>query len=151
MAKPQQKVFEQLVVNDFIFGTISEIKYEKDHAFNSTTGTSKVADAVKIIFKLDGYSESHGTRWMTFSYDERANLFAKYVSKLVENPKPYMDFDLDLLKGMKIKTIWKQDGKWQNIDGIWPNQALIKVPISAHEPDAALEEVPPEDSELEAF
>ncbi len=63
---------------------------------------------------------------MKFTYAEKSNLYKKYISKLVENAEPDMDFDIDALNGMKVKTIWSEDNDFQNIDNIFPINGKIK-------------------------
>jgi len=64
---------------------------------------------------------------MSFSYGDKANLYLKYLVPLVEGAKPEMDFDIDHLKGMKIKTLWITKNEFQNIDVIRPDGKKLVV------------------------
>ena len=83
--KPTKKPieYEKVTTDDFVVGVIEDIKYEKDREF-SYQGEKKKVDAVKIKFHVDGYKFSKQTPWMTFSYNEKSNLYTKYISSLVE-------------------------------------------------------------------
>mgnify|MGYP001568893996 CR=1 FL=1 len=37
-----------------------------------------------------------------------------------------MDFDLDNLIGMRVKTIWEENGDFQNIESIFPEGAKLQ-------------------------
>jgi hypothetical protein len=45
----------------------------------------------------------------------------------VENPAPDMDLDLDLLKNMKVKTLWNENGDFQNLESIFPAGSKVKA------------------------
>jgi hypothetical protein len=123
MRPPARKTtdFEKVRTGDFILGTIDKIEYENEHTFKGYQGAAdKVAPAIRIVFKLEGYEYPHRSRWMNFNMGEKANLYKKYVTKLVANAKPDMDFDLDELIGMKVKTIWEDNGDFQNLESIYP-------------------------------
>lgn len=115
----QKMQYEKVKTDDFVIGVIEDIKYEKDHEF-TYQGESKKVEAVKIIFHVDGYKYSKQTPWMTFSYGEKTNLYTKYLSSLVDGATPDMDFDLDQLKGLKVKMLWKDKGDYQHIETIRP-------------------------------
>lgn len=120
MKPTKQKIeYEKVKTDDFVIGVIEDIKYEKEHEFNYK-GEMKKADAVRIKFHIDGYKYSKQTPWMTFSYGEKTNLFTKYIMTLVENAEPDMDFDLDQLKGLKVRMLWKDKGEYQHIETIRP-------------------------------
>ncbi|MFI5344223.1 MAG: hypothetical protein ACHQUC_08390, partial [Chlamydiales bacterium] len=105
--------------DDWIEGIISEIEYDEQHKM-SYKGEEKVASCVRFKFALKGCEFPHRSRWMTFSYGEKANLFKKYLSNLVEDAEPDMDFDLDDLKGFEIKTMWKEEGEYDSLELIRP-------------------------------
>jgi hypothetical protein len=69
----------------------------------------------------------HRSRWMNFNVGEKANLYKKYIAKLVNNAKPDMNFDLDLFTGMKIKTIWEMNGDFNNLESIYPNGPKLTI------------------------
>ncbi len=122
--KPPKRVFEkgnyeQVKVNEFIPGIIEEIKLDEEHK-SSFKGQEKVRPAVRFKFKLEGYERPHYSRWLTFNYDERSNLFKKFLVPLVKDVVPNMDFDLDNLVGFPIKTFWTQQDEYQNLELIVP-------------------------------
>jgi len=57
---------------------------------------------------------------MRFNVGEKSNLYKKYLAKLVEGIIPDADFDIDHLRGMKIKTLWEESNDFQNIESIFP-------------------------------
>lgn len=131
--------YEKIRCGDFVNGFISEIKYDPEHK-STWQGKEKISSAVRIIFKLDGYEYPHGTPWMTFTYGDRANLYKKFMVKLVENAAPDMVFDLDLLKDMKVKTIWEDNGDFQNLELIQPLEGKYPFNPGTKEPSVVAEE-----------
>lgn len=120
--------FERVSIGEMITGTIETVQYDNEHKFKGFSGgPDTVQPAVRLKFKLNGYEHPHYSRWMKFNLGEKANLYKKYVSKLVENASPDMDFDLDVLNGMAIKTVWSENGDFQNIDAIYPAGPKIKT------------------------
>jgi hypothetical protein len=125
-------------------GIIAEINYDKEHKFKGFQGKEDTIQmGVRFKFLLDGYQYPHYSRWMKFSYAEKSNLYKIFIAKLVESPTPDMDLDLDLLKGMKIKTLWNENGEYQNLESIFPAGAKVKAtdPLPTEEP---IEEIPDE-------
>lgn len=116
--------YEKVKTDDFIKGEIEDVLYDMDHTFKFQ-GNEKKGPAVRLKFRLEGYKYPHFTRWMYFSYGEQTNLFSKYVMSLVEGAEKDMDFDLDKLKGMKVKTLWKEKNNFQSIDTIRPLEGKI--------------------------
>jgi hypothetical protein len=55
-----------------------------------------------------------------------------------------MKFDIDLLKGMKIKTMWSQNGDFDNLDQIRPASGKI-VDAPEPEPPAEVADSHPDD------
>lgn len=119
--KPQrrQKIdYEKVQTGDFINGKIADIQYDDKHEFKFQ-GQVKIASACRFVFELENYKFKHYSRWLNFSYGEKSNLFKRFLDNLVLGAVPHMDFDLDLLKGMKVKTIW-QGEDFQSIELIRP-------------------------------
>lgn len=140
--KKQDKIDYELVkTGDFITGVIDNIEYDENHTF-SFQGKEKVSSAVRIVFKLDGYEHPHRTKWMNFIYAEKANLYKKFIVPLVAVPIPYMEFDMDNLKGMKVKTIWA-DNVWK--EKTFQNIELIRPVGEKYIDKAVKDSVPPED------
>jgi hypothetical protein len=129
--------FERVgVYGDFVPGVIEVIEYDPTHK-TTYLGEQSEKFCVRIGFRLDGYNFLHRSRWLTFSYGEKANLYKKFISKLVKNAKPDMCFDLDVLKGLRVKTIWVENGEYENLENVFPEGEKIEVT-----------EVEPEDLEL---
>jgi hypothetical protein len=141
--KREQKDFEKVAIGEMIQGIIEQVCYDNEHKFKGFNGgEDTVQPAVRLKFKLDGYQYPHYTRWMKFNLGEKANLYKKYVAKLIENAVPDMDFDLDILTNMKIKTVWSEDNGFQNIDAIYPAAAKIKAADVAPAQPSREEEIP---------
>jgi hypothetical protein len=127
MIKPSNKPreFEKVEIDVWINGEIVDIKDDPERKTNFTDedGKPKVVHGIQFVFKLEGYSFSHYSRWYTLSYSEKANLYKEVLVHLVDNCHEYMDFDLETLKGLKVKTMWNEskgkDGRiWQNLTQI---------------------------------
>ena len=143
--------YEKVTIGEMISGVIEVVEYDQEHKFKGFQGKEDtVQPAVRLKFKLDNYQYPHYTRWMKFSLGEKANLYKKYVSKLVENAEADMDCDLDILNGMKIKTVWSEDGDFQNIDAIYPVGSKVKAidPLPTVDLD---KDEPPVDETQEVF
>ena len=116
--------FEKVKIGEFINGTIEKIEYDMQHKFNFQ-GKETITPAVRLVFNLEGYSFPHRSRWMRFNVGEKSNLYRKYLVKLVEGITPDADFDIDHLRGMKIKTLWMEQNDFQNIESIFPLEKKI--------------------------
>lgn len=117
----RQMEYEKIKTDDFVAGTISEIVYDQEHLFKGYNGEPDThSPGVRLVFTVDGYKFAHKTPWMRFSYSAKANLYKKFVAPLVANAEEYMEFDLDLLKGMKVRMLWADNGEYQNIETIRP-------------------------------
>jgi hypothetical protein len=130
MRPPERKKtdYEKVEVDTWINGIIEKVEYDPEHKTNfkdEETGEEKIISAVRFKFKLDGYQYPHYSRWGTFSYHEKSNLFKKYLVSLVEGAQPDMDLDLDVLNGFPIKTMWGQNGEYQNLEMVRPIGAKI--------------------------
>jgi hypothetical protein len=92
------------------------------------------------------YPKSSG--WMIFSYGEKSKLYTKYLTSLVKNAHPDMDFDLDQLKGLKVKMLWKnigETGDFQGIETIRPFNQKV-VPLNTEPSKLELAEVEENDA-----
>lgn len=131
MARPPKREFkdyEKLAINEFIPGEIEDIEYDDEHKF-SFQGTDSIQPGIRFKFRFDGYKYSHYSRWMKFNMGKKANLYLKYVAKLVKDAKPDMDFDLDELIGMRIRAVWSENKDFQNLDLIAPEKAMASVVV----------------------
>jgi hypothetical protein len=135
-----------LAYDEWIPGTIVEVKLEENRVTgfkDEKTGLPKSADQIRFKFALDGHEYQHYSRWMTYTFGEKSNLFTKYLKYLVEGAQPDMEFDLDELKGFKIKTMWSQNGDFDNLEQIRPLGAKLKpsgkAPAETSEPEPAEE------------
>ena len=99
-------------------------------------GQERIVDSIRLEFKLDGCKEAHFSRWMTFSYSEKAHLYNMFLVPLVEGITPFCDFDIEQLKGAKVKIMWKdipytdkQSKKktYQAVDVVRPAGEKIKI------------------------
>lgn len=146
MRQPKQNQIEYERIkkyDEWIPGEIEEIRLEENRLTgfkDDKTGQPKFADQVRFKFKLEGHDYSHYSRWMTYSFGEKANLFIKYMKHLVEGAQPDMVFDLDLLKNFKIKTMWTQNEDFDNLEQIRPLSAKcggspLPAPIENEPPE----------------
>lgn len=121
--RPPQKEFERVPTDDFVSAEIVEIIYDEQHEFNSFGSSEKeIGFGVQLKFVISGLEHPKKSRWFRFSYDERSNVYKLFLAPLVKDAAPYMEFDMDQLKGMKIKMLWKddKDPRYQSIDNIRP-------------------------------
>lgn len=131
--KPPARVnnYERIPVYDeWILGDISEIEYDMEHK-RVWQGKEIIGPAVRFKFTLEGCNFPHGTPWMSFGYSEKHNLYKKIICGLVENPKPDFDFDLDALRKLKVKTMWTQNGEYDNLEMIRPVGAKVAATAEA--------------------
>lgn len=135
--------YEKVKTDDFISGVIEDVQYDPAHKF-TFKGTESVAHGVRLKFKLDGYQYSHFSRWMKFNYGEKSNLYQKYLLPLVENAKSDMEFDLDQLKGIPVKTLWNEKNDFQGVETIRPIGKKVTA-LNVYAPKSDLAEVVEED------
>lgn len=158
MSKPTFGDYEKVRFDDFVKGVIEEVqesliingeghefpKWKKDATGkNVKIGVNK-KDGVRFKYKLEGCEKPHYSRWMNFMYSELSNLYNKYLSNLVEGATPNMDFDIQQLTGMEVKTLW--DNKdFQGIITIMPLKAKIVPKIEAQDAPQAPDNDPEDD------
>ena len=119
--KTEHTDFEKLAIGEFIIGKIAEVQYDLNHSFKGFGDKpDAIKPAVRFVFEFEGYQYHHFSRWLKFTTAEKSNLYKKYISKLVEGVEPDCQFDLDILKGMAVKTIWVEENDYQNIESIFP-------------------------------
>lgn len=124
--KRASKEFERVPKYDeWIPGKILDIEYDEAHK-STFQGEEKIRPAVRFKFGLEGCEFPKRSRWLTFSYGDKANLYKNFVSVLVDGAEPDMDLDLDVLKGLSIKTMWSEDGDYDNLAMIRPLTEKIK-------------------------
>ncbi len=131
--KREKTDYEKVKIDTWIPGIIEEIKYEEKHE-STFKGEKKVYPAIRFKFKLDEYEYPHYSGWMYFGYGATTSLYLKFLSQLVENAQPDMDFDLDNLLGFGIKTMWVEKGDYQNLGMIRPMISKYKDTSSAATP-----------------
>lgn len=129
-------------LDEWIEGAILDIEYDEKHK-RSYQGEEKVGPCVRFKFGLKGCEFPHRSRWLTFSYGEKANLYKKFLAALVEGAAPDMDFDLDELKGFAVKTMWTADGEYDNLEMVRPVGAKLKTKAP---PPPAADDAPPEET-----
>lgn len=130
--------YERVVEDEWISGTIDEIEYDLEHK-SMFKGQEKVGPCVRIKLILDGYQWPKSSGFISFNYSDKSNLYKTYICSLVETPKPYMEFDLDLLKGMKIKAMYSanpNNPEYQKLVRIKPVGEKIKSDAPAPEKEA---------------
>lgn len=128
--------YEMVKTDDWVLGTIKDIERDEHHK-TFFQGKEAEKDCVRLVFELEGYEYPHKSRWMTFNYSEKANLYNKYLISLVDGISPYCYFDIEKLKGLRIKTMWKtekgKDGNdYQTIEIIRPAGEKIKYVPPTH-------------------
>lgn len=119
---PQKKQFETVKVDEWINGEITDIKYEMEHQFKKSMNPG-----VQIKLTLAGYKFPKTTPWMIFSYFKSSGLYKNFILPLVEGAAPDRRFDLDVLKSLKIKVMYEQNGEYQNIKMVRPIGGKILV------------------------
>lgn len=137
-------VYEKVTEDEWLPGVIEEIEYDMEHK-STYKGVEKTGPAIKIKMVLDGYKFPKSSGWLSFIYSEKSNLYKTYICGLVANPKPYMNFDPDLFKGMKIKCMWETNAKnpeYQNLVRIRPAGEKITAESEPSEEAPPAEEVP---------
>lgn len=138
---PPKKEFEKVRTDDFVIGVIADVEHDKEHEFKGKNMT--IAEAVRIVFHIEGMKFPKKTSWMTFSYNEKSNLYQKYLASLVESATPNMEFHIEQLKGLKVKMLWKDNPKnpdFQGVDSIRPADGRKIAAVVATQPKE--EEVP---------
>ena len=141
--KKEKTEFEKVAIGEFVAGIIEKIEYDNEHKFKGFQGgEDTVQPAIRFVFKFDDYKYFHYSRWMKFNAGEKANLYKKYLVKLVEGITPDADFDIDHLRGMKIKTIWEEQNDFQNIESIYPLDKKIPftIEMAIHQEEAQIPE-----------
>lgn len=142
--KREMKDYEKVSTEGMVPGIIEEVAYDPLHKFKGFEGKPDTEEhAVRLKFKLEGCKFPHYSRWMRFNYGEKANLYKKVLVPLVEAAKPDMDFDLDHLKGMKVNTLWVDNGDFQNLDTMRPIGKKLVPPAPAKEERAEIHENEP--------
>lgn len=145
--KRDPKDYEKVAIGEFVFGHIVDVQYDMEHKFKGFQGAEdRIVPAVRFVFELEGYNHKHYSRWMTFNVGEKSNLYQKYLTKLVQNAMPDMDIDLDVLKGMRVKTIWSEKNDYQAIESIFAASNKVSIndipPSNIEEEPTVNEEVP---------
>lgn len=134
-----KREYEKVPVEVWVNGEIEEIQYKDDHEnFNK-----EKVQGVRLKLSLEGCKFPHYTRWMTFGYAEKSNLYKLVILPLVQDAKQFMEFDIDELKGFKIKTMWSNNEEYQNLDMMRPRDTKLVPsgePSGVASPDEA--EVP---------
>ena len=133
--KADPKSFEQVKVNDLLPTTIEAVQYEEAHAFKGFQGKADtIQPGVRFKFLIDGYKFPKYSRWMKFNYSEKSNLYSKYLKPLVEGILPDAKFDIDNLINLRVKTLWKQNGDFQNLELIVPEDKALPYTDKQSEP-----------------
>lgn len=115
--------------DEWIEGQIIDIEYDENHK-RSFQGDEKIGPCVRFKIGLKGCNFPHRSKWLTFSYGEKSNLYKQFVSVLVEDAEPDMDLDLDVVKGIPVKTMWSEDGDYDKLVMIRPLGDKVKAVAS---------------------
>lgn len=107
------KEFEKVIIDEWITGEIVDVQEKKNVEktfLNRETNEKEThtIDQIRLKFKLEGYKYSHYSRWMTASMNEKSNLFKILQQLYGERILPDIGVNLDLLKGVKVKTMWDE-------------------------------------------
>jgi len=122
---PREKTdFEKVIVDEWITGKIvAEKVFENvDQKFKDKEGNDSVRKVNQVRFELslDGYQHNHYSSRMTLSTHEKSNLF-KFLQQIYgENIAPDLAIDTAKLIGLKVKTMWGNNGEYQNLIQIRP-------------------------------
>ena len=122
---PKSKTdFEKVIVDEWISGEIvaEDVFKDVDQKFTNKDGSpdTRKVDQIRFKFKLDGYKFPHYSRRMTLSTSEKSNLF-KFLQQIYgENIVPDIAVNTEALKGLKVKTMWTNNGEYQNLVMIRP-------------------------------
>lgn len=142
---PRPKMeYEKVLEDEWIPGVIDEIEYDLERK-STYKGQERVGPAIKIKMVLEGYKYPKSSGWMSFIYSEKSNLYKTYICGLVANPKPYMDFDPDALRGMKIKCMWgtnPNNPEYQNLVRIKPVGEKVMADTKPPENAPESEQIP---------
>lgn len=146
-----KREYEQVVVDEWLSGTIAEVQYDKAHPYDQRnedgTTTKEVAPHVRFKFALDGYQFPHYSRWMKASTYKMANLYKKYLKPLCPEHDPEdCVVDVSKLTGVAIKIMYEQNGEYQNVTNIRPVDKTLNLIV-----DDSPATVTPESDEEPAF
>ena len=143
MARPiggsRKMEFEQVQVDEWLVGKIEAVQFDAHKTYkakNKDTGEWETREAPHIRFKfaLEGYKYPHYSRWMKASTNEKSNLYSKFLKYLC----PQYDcqdkvIDIDLLTGCGVKTMWAQEGEYQNLAQIRGVNPALNIIVSGTE------------------
>ena len=132
-----QREYEKVVVDTWVEGIIEVVQYDGNRTYSvkdKETGEWSKATAphVRFKFKLDGYQFPHYGRWMKASTNEKSNFYGKYLKPLCPTHDPVdCAIDLDSLTGVRVKTMWEDDGDYQRVTAIRPLTQDLDVRVEA--------------------
>lgn len=122
--------FEKVPTDDFVVGKIAEVQYDPEHTFKGFDGAEdKKMQGVRFRFELEGCKYPHYSKWMKMVWSDKSNIF-KFCLDLVDGCSVDKPFDLSILNGMAVKTLWSNKGEWQNLDKLRPVGGKIKSPAN---------------------
>ena len=141
--------YEKVPVDVWLDATIVEIKRDENHE-TTFQGQTTMKDCIRFKFDIDGCEMPHYSRWLTFSYSAKANLYKRYITKLVAGCSEYFDFDIESLKGMKIKLMYSEttkDGKtFQNVEMVRPQGEKVNFDFTRSD---IVQDAPPIETEIQ--
>ena len=107
-----KKDFEKVILDEWIEGTIEDIQefkdVEKTYTNDDGEKETRKINQVRFKFKLDGYEYAHYSKKMTASMNERSSLYIFLQQLYGDLLAPDIPVELDMLKGVKIKSMWNE-------------------------------------------
>jgi len=104
--------------DEFIQAVITRVEYDEAHEFKGEY--AKTAPAIRLHFGIEGvsketnemYKETKRSRWETYSYDGRSNLYNKYLKPLAGIGPNSKTYNIGELEGMIVKLMFEV-GEWK--------------------------------------
>lgn len=141
--KMDPKDYERVKTNELLNTVIDDIQLDEKHPFKGFQGKpDTIQSAVRFKFMIEGMKFHKYSRWMKFMYSEKSTLYSKYIVPLVSGIKPEAKFDIEHLRGMKVKTLWRNNGDFQNLEIIVPANGMVPYTSEPCVKKPADEEVP---------
>ena len=152
--KPAKKDFERVTADEWINGSIvgEDVFRDVEQKFkDNKTGEAGVrkVDMVRFKFQLDGCVYNHYSRKMTLSMSEKSNLY-KFLQQIYgQTIVPDIPVDTTKLAGLKVKTMWANDGEYQNLVMIRPLEnppSIWDIPEEHEHEEPVIEPEPSEEA-----
>jgi len=125
--QPLKREFEKVPMGRLVSGVIVDIEHDPQRK-TMYQGKESIKNCIRLVFDIEGCKFPHKSSWMNFNYGEKATLYKKYLTSLVENAKPELNFEIEELKGMKVSMLWKENQantEYQVVEAIMPVNGKI--------------------------